>query len=186
LNFTEGLAKIEGHVKKSRVLNRVLGGEIKSGKLSKTTPKALSFAEELAKLKGRLKKSRVLNHILRGEIKSGKALGFHSKPLGTRKGRVVKIIGEPNKFGVYKAEVEVFNQTSKKWVKKVDRGGDIKENTMFPNNWSNYDIIKAINEAFENKIKTDVQNVYEGMSKSGMKVEMVILDGKIVTSYPVY
>ena len=99
---------------------------------------------------------------------------------------MVKVLGKRNKFGVYKAEIEVFNETSKKWVKKVDRVGDIKESTMFPDHWTKEDIVKAINEAFENRVKTSKNNIYEGMSKSGVKVEMVILDGKIVISYPVY
>ena len=72
-------------------------------------------------------------------------------------------------------------------MKKVKKDGSVQLSTMFPNNWSNYDIIKAINEAFENRVisKRGIP-VYVGKTSSGIEIEMIIQNNKITTSYPVY
>ena len=88
-------------------------------------------------------------------------------------GKVIKVTKQPNKYGVYEATVEI--------------GGKVKKEltTFFPKNWTPQQVVDAINEAFSNKIVKG-NGLYEGTSKSGIKIRMYIVDGKITSAYPLY
>ncbi|MGG4346633.1 EndoU domain-containing protein, partial [Paenibacillus lautus] len=119
-------------------------------------------------------KENALTHIFDGEIlKGGKANGFHYEGLPNSNGKIVGDIDPPNEFGVYRANIEVNGV-----LKKV-------KSTFFPKEWTPQQVIDAINEAFHNK-EVVKNNVYQGITSMGMKIEFVLRNGKIISAYPLY
>ena len=119
---------------------------------------------------------KVIKHILEGEInKRGKAVGFHLEDIPTSKG---KIIGEKTKEdnnGIYKAKIEIDG------IEKKDKS------SFFPKEWTPQQVIDAINEAYNNKIPINIQKTkFKGVCKSGINIEMYVIDDKITTAFPKY
>ena len=116
-----------------------------------------------------------LKHIFSGEISknSKKAVGFHYEGLSGVEGEVIQITKQPNKYGIYEATVKING-------KNKDR-----ISTFFPKNWTPQQVVDAINEAFDNK-KLVSGNLYEGTTKTGMKIQMSIISGKITSTWPLY
>lgn len=117
--------------------------------------------------------SNALNHIFEGEIIKGKATGFHYEGVSGSKGKVIGNIDPPNQHGVYRANVEV--------------DGIVKnaKSTFYPKDWTSQQVVDAINEAFNNKVLIK-NNRYIGVTNSGMQIEFIIKNGKIVSAYPIY
>ncbi|WP_246021125.1 EndoU domain-containing protein [Paenibacillus lentus] len=119
-------------------------------------------------------KENGLNHIFDGEIlKNGSANGFHYEGMPNSNGKIVGNIDPPNEFGVYQATIEV--------------NGVLKQpkSTFFPKEWTPQQVIDAINEAFAKK-EVFKNNRYRGNTDAGIKIEMVIRNGKIISAYPLY
>ena len=116
-----------------------------------------------------------LKHIFSGEINknTGKAVGFHYEGLSGVDGKVTKVTKQPNKYGVYEAEVTINGE--------VKSGGS----TFFPKNWTPQQVVDAINEAFSNKTLKN-GNLYQGTLSNGMNIRMAVINGKITTAYPIY
>ncbi|MDF2909377.1 MAG: hypothetical protein K0Q56_257 [Sporolactobacillus laevolacticus] len=120
-----------------------------------------------------------LEHILEGELNArGKAVGYHSESIEKSIGKIIKgTESTPNKFGIYKAKVEVNG------VPKTSNGGT---STFFPKNWDAQKVIDSINIAFDNKVLIK-GNTYSGKLKNGMEISMYIdKNGKIISAFPVY
>lgn len=119
-------------------------------------------------------KENGLNHIFDGEVlKNGKANGFHYEGLPDSKGKVVENIDPPNEYGVYRANIEVDGVPKK------------PKSTFFPKEWTPQQVIDATNQAFNNK-EVYKNNRYRGETDSGMVIEMIIKNDKIVSAYPLY
>ncbi|WP_339267577.1 EndoU domain-containing protein [Paenibacillus sp. FSL K6-1330] len=88
-------------------------------------------------------------------------------------GKIVGNINPPNEFGVYRVNIEVNGVLKKVKV------------TFFPKKWTPQQVIDAINEAFANK-EVHKNNKYRGNTDAGMRIEMVIRNGKIISAYPLY
>ncbi|MFT8316914.1 MAG: T7SS effector LXG polymorphic toxin [Sporolactobacillus sp.] len=120
-----------------------------------------------------------LEHILEGELNArGKAVGYHSESIDGSIGHIIKgTESHANKFGVYKAKVEVNG------IPKISNGG---KSNLFPKNWDAQKVTNSINEAFENKVLIK-GNTYSGKLKNGMEINMYIdKSGKIISAFPVY
>ncbi len=119
-------------------------------------------------------KENGLNHIFDGEVlKNGKANGFHYEGMPDSKGKVVENIDPPNEYGVYRANIEVDGVPKK------------PKSTFFPKEWTPQQVIDATNQAFNNK-EVFKNNRYRGQTDSGMVIEMIIKNDKIVSAYPLY
>ncbi|MCI1773939.1 MAG: EndoU domain-containing protein, partial [Paenibacillus lautus] len=79
----------------------------------------------------------------------------------------------PNEFGVYQANVEV--------------NGVLKgpKSTFFPKEWTPQQVVDAVNEAFNNKVNIK-NNRYIGKTSSGMEIEIILRNDKIISAFPVY
>jgi len=117
----------------------------------------------------------LVEHVFSGQVKKGKASGFHYEGVGDAKGKVVQVTGAENKYGVYKAKVE------------IDGVGKTAESTFFPKDWTPQEVVDTIEEAFNGKqLVRNKQFLYEGTCKAGIKIEMYVENGIITTAYPVY
>ncbi|WP_322786415.1 EndoU domain-containing protein [Fictibacillus gelatini] len=115
-----------------------------------------------------------MKHIYHGEInKRGKAVGYHHESM--MGGKIIPgTENVPDKNGIYKAKVEIDG------VEKVAKS------SFFPKEWNRVDVLKAIDEAYQNK-KQIGSNKYLGKTSSGIKIEMYLnKDGSIATAYPLY
>ncbi|WP_246054464.1 EndoU domain-containing protein, partial [Paenibacillus anaericanus] len=119
-------------------------------------------------------KENGLNHIFDGEIlKNGNANGFHYEGMPNSSGKIVGNIDPPNEFGVYQANIEI--------------NGVVKgpKSTFFPKEWTPQQVIDAVNEAFNNKVIIK-NNKYIGETGTGMEIEFILRNDKIISAYPVY
>ncbi|WP_208018046.1 WXG100 family type VII secretion target [Bacillus arachidis] len=119
-------------------------------------------------------KEDALKHIFQGEVtKKGKAVGFHYEGAEGSKGKIVGRIEGPDDFGVYKANVEIDGKPKN------------AKSTFFPKDMTQQQIVDLINEAYANK-EISRNNIYRGVASNGMRIEMQIKKGKIISAYPVY
>jgi hypothetical protein len=84
-----------------------------------------------------------------------------------------------DKNGVWEAEITVYSETKKKSFKKTS--------TLFPKDWSANDFMLEIFEAFKTRIKIeDTDYCYSGKTITGVPVNLIIKDDKLLSTYPVY
>ena len=122
-----------------------------------------------------------LIHIFEGEInRSGKPVGFHSRPFGVDppNARVVKMMGKPNREGVYTARVEIFDPQTKQWKDKFS--------SFFPDKMDGAMVQRAIGHAYA-KRHANKKQPWQGPSGHGFDVQgYVDQKGRINTAFPVY
>ncbi|WP_440116660.1 WXG100 family type VII secretion target [Paenibacillus sp. QZ-Y1] len=119
-------------------------------------------------------KENGLSHIFGGEIlKNGNANGFHYEGMPNSNGKIVGKVDTPNEFGVYQANVEING---------VPKG---PKSTFFPKEWTPQQVIDSVNEAFNNKVNIK-NNKYIGKTSTGMEVELILRNDKIISAYPIY
>lgn len=120
-----------------------------------------------------------IEHIFEGQVNArGKAVGYHYEGIEGTSGNV--ILGTEssiNKFGVYKAKVEVNG------IPKTANGGF---STFYSKDLSPQQVVDAINEAYSNcELKIGTRNTYQGITKNGMKIDMFLnQNGKIISPFP--
>lgn len=122
-----------------------------------------------------------LEHVFHGEInKRGKPTGFHSRPGGKapETARIARVMSKANKAGVYTARIEVYDPSRDQWREKFS--------SMFPDELSQAEVIKAISHAYKNRNKSKEQP-WSGPSGLGFQIQGYVLrDGRINTAFPVY
>ena len=112
----------------------------------------------------------VLEHIFYGNAKGG----FHYIGLKGSNGKITKITGKPNKYGVYEAEVTVLGKTKN------------RANTFFPDTWTPKQVLDAIDEAYS-KGKIGANNTIIYTMSSGLQIQLNLNEyGKIVSAFPKY
>lgn len=121
-----------------------------------------------------------LSHIFEGDInRRGQAGGYHYDMVEGTSGKIIEGTKGPalNDAGVYEAKVEV-NGT----LKKANGGNS----TFFPDHMSPQEVVDTINEAYEARVfDTNSRNIYEGISKNGMKITMYLdSNEKIISAFP--
>jgi len=118
-------------------------------------------------------------HIFEGEINSrGKPTGFHSRPGGKdpHSARVVNIKDQPNRYGVYTANIEV--RDGNQWKSKFS--------SFFPDKLSEDEVIGIILHAYNNSDNPD-GTPWEGPSGDGYRVQGYTSGrGGINTAFPVF
>ncbi|WP_175480630.1 EndoU domain-containing protein [Paenibacillus sp. OK003] len=119
-------------------------------------------------------KENGLSHIFGGEIlKNGNANGFHYEGMPNSNGKIVGKVDTPNEFGVYQANVEING---------VPKG---PKSTFFPKEWTPQQVIDSVNEAFNSKVNIK-NNKYIGKTSTGMEIELILRNDKIISAYPIY
>ena len=119
-------------------------------------------------------------HIFEGDLnRRGQSGGYHYDMVEGTSGNVIEGTKGPvlNDTGVYEAKVEVDG------IPKKANGG---YSTFFPDNMSPQEVVDAINEAYEARVfDTNSRNIYEGISKNGMKITMYLdSEKKIISAFP--
>lgn len=118
-------------------------------------------------------------HVFRGEInRKGKPTGFHSRPGGNdpANARVVSIKDQPNRAGVYTANIEV--RDGNQWKQKFS--------SFFPDNLSQQEVIDLIVHAYSNS-KNPQKQPWSGPSGLGFQVQGYTSSrGGINTAFPLY
>ncbi|MGG4263798.1 T7SS effector LXG polymorphic toxin [Peribacillus simplex] len=115
-----------------------------------------------------------MRHVYHGEVnRRGKAVGYHHESM--MGGKIVPgTETRPDRNGVYRATVEINGVR-----KNVD-------SSFFPKDWDRIQVLKAIEEAFNNKGQIG-RNKYSTVTSSGITIEMYLKpDGTIATAYPIY
>ncbi len=99
---------------------------------------------------------------------------------------VDKVIKEyPN--GVYEARVLIPNpkaQTDPTAPKFLEKRGNEGVSTMFPRTWTEDRLKVELEHAFKHA-ENIKGNIWRGETKSGVKVQWFVEDGKITTVYPI-
>ena len=120
-----------------------------------------------------------LIHIFEGDVRRRQAGGYHYDMVEGTSGSIIEGTKSPalNDAGVYEAKVEVNG---------IPKKGNEGYSTFFPDSMSPQEVVDAINEAYEPRIfDTDSRNLYEGISKNGMKIKMYLdSEKKIISAYP--
>ena len=118
-----------------------------------------------------------VTHIFEGEInKRGKPTGFHSRPGGKdpANARLVRIVDQPNRAGVYTADVEI--RSGSQWLGK--------RSTLYPDRLDREAVIRAVLNAFQHR--TGNGEKFRGPSGQGFTIEGYYQNGRINTAYPIY
>jgi hypothetical protein len=138
---------------------------------------------------------RLKQHIFEGHysVRKNRNLGYHHRQGGIDSGalRVVRIVGRPDRNGVYRAEVA------------GPRTGDaapVKRSSFFPDAWSRDDVLRAIRHAFVHRDHFDPARLrwrgrYADVIVEGVVERSIIPPTDetrtarlyhIVTAYPIY
>ena len=121
-----------------------------------------------------------LNHIFEGDInRRGQAGGYHYDMVEGTSGSIIEGTKSPalNDAGIYEAKVEVNG---------IPKKGNEGYSTFFPDRMSPQEVVDTVNEAYETRVfNTKSRNVYEGISKNGMKITMYLdSENKIISAFP--
>jgi hypothetical protein len=120
----------------------------------------------------------LLNHTIYGKIEKDFS-GIH---LISNINRDIKSIIEtkpPDKNGIWEAEITVFSTTKNKEFSKIS--------TLFPKSWDPTEFMFEIHYAIQKMIKKSSSDyVVESKTKSGIPVEIVLKNDKILSVYPIY
>lgn len=127
--------------------------------------------------------AKVSEHIFHGEInRKGQATGFHHEgSIGhNTRARITNITQKQNLHGVYVGNVEIFDFTKGKWIKKT------VDSSFYPKTWSRSRVISEIKSAYHNGCITG--NKFSGVSTSGVIISGYVNQKgyDINTAYPIY
>ena len=116
-------------------------------------------------------------HVFEGEInRSGKPVGFHSRPGGNdpANARVISVRDQPNRAGVYTANIEVRDGDA--WKEKFS--------SFFPDSMTSDEVIRAILKAYAESADQNAQP-FEGPSGLGFTIQGYTSNrGGINTAFP--
>ena len=121
-----------------------------------------------------------LIHIFEGDInRRGQAGGYHYDMVEGTSGSIIEGTKSPalNNAGFYEAKVEVNG---------IPKKGNEGYSTFFPDHMSPQEVVDTVNEAYETRVfNTKSRNIYEGISKNGMKITMYLdSENKIISAFP--
>ncbi len=117
-------------------------------------------------------------HSTAGRIKKGKITGVHF--FDTNKVRIVKLLIFNKLSKVFKAKIDFYDTKSKKWIQKNN------PSSFFPTEWSKGDLVIELNHAYLNKTKiVGSKNLYKAKTLSNINVEIVIVNEKVKSIYPI-
>lgn len=140
-----------------------------------TAGDAIKSLDELKNIDN-FRDKKVLEHIFLGNYKnSGKPSGYHHESEDSIFRVIPNTKSETNDYGVYNAWFSIDGENNNK-----------KYSTFFPENMTRQEIVDSINEVYEKIIKRGIAEdaIYSDVTSIGMKIEMYIENGKIITAYP--
>ena len=122
-----------------------------------------------------------LRHVFEGEVnRSSKPVGFHARPGGEDPpgARVARLRDGPNRFGVYTADVEIWDAGDGRWESKFS--------SFFPDALSREEVVDAILNAYRESSNPRAQP-FDGPSGLGFRIQGYTSGrGGINTAFPVY
>ncbi|CDF78550.1 conserved hypothetical protein [Formosa agariphila KMM 3901] len=119
----------------------------------------------------------IFEHCIKGQVKKGKVSGVHY--YNSERVKILKLIKQNNKTGIWEAEIEFLDKKTNTWVKKE------KSTTFFPRNWSMHQLFHECEFAVEHKQKVaGKKNVFISQTVSGIEVEIIIINDKMRSIYP--
>ena len=122
-----------------------------------------------------------LRHVFEGEVnRRSDPVGFHARPGGEDPpgARVVRVRDGPNRFGVYTADVEIWDADDGRWESKFS--------SLFPDAMTRDEVVDAILNAYRESPNPRAQP-FDGPSGLGFRIQGYTTDrGGINTAFPVY
>ncbi|MBA4746270.1 MAG: EndoU domain-containing protein [Muricauda sp.] len=119
----------------------------------------------------------LFSHCTKGRVKNGSVTGVHFyDPL---KVKIINVLKENDETGVFEAEFEYYNSSTKKWIKKRS------SSTFFPRTWQRGKLLQECQNAYD-LIKGSKPNNGIVLSKTseGIEVEIVFKEGALKSIYP--
>lgn len=181
--FTKGngpYSSLEELIKRSFLYSKIkLSNPSRAEKIR--NPKNISTIKDMVITKEDLSVTKdfiaLFEHCLQGKIVDGKITGIHY--YDPSKVKIVDVIKQDNKTGVTEAEVEFFDIRYSKFYKKN------KPTTLFPLDWNLtklfHEILFAVNTMKRNP---NANNIYYSKTESGIAVEIVRINNKLKSIYP--
>jgi hypothetical protein len=84
----------------------------------------------------------------------------------------------PDQRGIYRAEVEIWDPSRGRWVRKQP------PSTFFPDHWSRQRVIDEVDTAFQNKTFIGPRH-WRGTSHSGVMIDGYVNQaGELTTAFP--
>jgi hypothetical protein len=107
-------------------------------------------------------------------------VGFHLEAAANGSARVVPgTVSKPDRYGVYRATVEIKDPATGQWVRKNT------PSTFFPKGWTRSEVRTAILEAFANRRELG-NGTWEGTLANGMTIMgHCDANGYVDSAYPV-
>ncbi len=130
---------------------------------------------ELKKLSGtKIFTKSAIEHIFKGSNGGG----YHYEGIGNTPGEAdPDSRTEPDDYGVYTAKVKIDGK---------NKNGNKGYSSFFPIELSPQEVIDAITEAYNDRELVS-GNTYEGVSESGILIDMYLTDdGRIISAFPIY
>ena len=122
-----------------------------------------------------------LHHVFEGEVnRSSEPVGFHARPGGEDPpgARVARLRDAPNRFGVYTAEVEIWDADDGRW--------ETKFSSFFPDALSRDEVLEAILHAYRESPNPRARP-FDGPSGLGFRIQGYTSGrGGINTAFPIY
>jgi hypothetical protein len=120
---------------------------------------------------------RIMQHSANGTINRKGVSGVHL--YNKNKIKILRIINEDKATGIFEAEIEVFNENTGMYVKKVG------SSSFFPKDWGLQQLIFECYEAYKNRKEVESQ-IYHGRTASGILLEFIYKqEDKFATVYPI-
>jgi len=118
----------------------------------------------------------LLNHTLYGKIEKDFS-GIHLISDINRDIKSIKETKPPDRNGIWEAEITVFSPTKNREFSKVS--------TLFPKSWKPTEFMFEIHYAIQKMVKKSSSDyIVESKTKSGIPVEIVLKNDKILSVYP--
>jgi len=118
-----------------------------------------------------------LHSVSGGIDKNGKPVGLHF--YNNKKMRFLKQLTQEDKFGVWKGLVEIYDENAEQWKEKIS--------LFFPKSWSVDTCFHECDYAYKNMRKSlTKKHIFFSETMSGIPVEIIVIDSKVKSIYPIY
>jgi Bacterial EndoU nuclease len=120
---------------------------------------------------------KLLEHSTKGRIIGKKVSGVHY--YNSKRVKIIKVIRENKLTRVFEAEIKFLNLKTNEWIKKE------KPTTFFPLTWNENQLFHECEFAYNNmKKKENSDKVYSSKTISNIRVEIIKINGKVKSIYP--
>ena len=120
---------------------------------------------------------KMLDHIISGEVTKKSVSGLHY--FIPKFQEIIEITKSKNSKGIWEAKIKALRVSTNEWINKE------QPSTFFPTEWTKEKLVEKIHEAYINKNHNGI-NIFQGITKCGIKIEFVIIEKNILSIYPLY